>query len=85
MLTILSILGFWIYPLLLWSIIWKGISLWKCGRNNQLPWFIVLLILNTAGILPIIYLFFFQKKAKLKTVKTKTKKSKVKTKKRKKR
>jgi hypothetical protein len=80
MLTELSTLGFWIYPLLLWSIIWKGISLWKCGRQNQLYWFIALLIFNTAGILPIIYLLFFQKKSKVKKVKTKTK-----TKKRKKR
>lgn len=45
-----------------WSLVWKGIALWKCGRHNQLVWFIVLLILNTAGILPIIYLLFFQKK-----------------------
>ncbi|MGM0568848.1 MAG: DUF5652 family protein [Elusimicrobiota bacterium] len=47
----------------LWSLIWKGIALWKSGRNNQLKWFIVILILNTVGILPIIYLKFFQKKS----------------------
>lgn len=50
-----------IIPLILWEIIWKGISLWKAGRNNQLPWFLAILILNTVGILPIIYLKFFQK------------------------
>jgi len=50
--------------LVVWELIWKGIALWKCGRNNQLAWFIVILILNTAGILPIIYLAFFQKKKK---------------------
>jgi len=50
--------------LILWELIWKGIAMWKCGRNNQLAWFIVILILNTAGILPIIYLAFFQKKKK---------------------
>ena len=48
--------------LIIWSMVWKGIALWKCGRNNQLTWFIVLLILNTAGILEIIYLLAFQKK-----------------------
>lgn len=48
----------------IWSLIWKGIALWKAGRNNQLKWFIVMLILNTAGILPIIYLKFFQKKTR---------------------
>lgn len=45
-----------------WDLIWKGIALWKCGRNNQLIWFFFILICNTIGILPIIYLLFFQKK-----------------------
>ena len=45
-----------------WELIWKGIAMWKCGRNNQLVWYIAILILNTIGILPIIYLLFFQKK-----------------------
>ena len=47
-----------------WELIWKGIALWKCGRNNQLAWFIILLVANTAGILEIIYLLWFQKKRK---------------------
>lgn len=47
-----------------WELIWKGIALWKCGRNNQLAWFVFILILNTVGILPIIYIAFFQKKPK---------------------
>ena len=53
-------------PFLIWAGIWKGIGLWKSGRNNQLVWFIVILIFNTAGILPILYLAFFQKKKKKK-------------------
>ena len=48
--------------LVVWETIWKGIALWKCGRNNQLVWFICILLLNTVGILPIVYLLFFQKK-----------------------
>lgn len=52
-----------IFPLLvLWSLIWKGIALWKCGRNNQPVWFVVLLVVNTLGILEILYLAFWQKK-----------------------
>ncbi len=46
---------------LIWTAIWKGIALWKSGRNKQLVWFIVLFLVNTAGILEIIYLLFFQK------------------------
>jgi hypothetical protein len=52
--------------IVVWEIIWKGISLWKSARNNQRNWFIALLIVNTVGILPIIYLKFFQKKLKIK-------------------
>lgn len=45
----------------LWELVWKGIALWKCGRNKQLAWFVFILVLNTAGILPIVYLLFFRK------------------------
>lgn len=48
--------------LMIWDTAWKGVALWKSGRNNQMAWFICLLIFNTVGILPIIYLAFFQKK-----------------------
>jgi len=58
-----STLGMTLFLILVvWDLIWKGIALWKCGRSNQLPWFVAILIVNSAGILPIIYLLFFQKK-----------------------
>lgn len=47
------------------DMIWKAIALWKSGRNNQLVWFIFILVFNTAGILPILYLLFFQKEEKV--------------------
>ncbi len=53
-----------LYFVLFWDLLWKGIALWKCGRNNQPWWFFFILIANSVGILPIIYLLFFQKKAK---------------------
>ena len=43
--------------LLVWSFIWKGIALWHSARRDQYTWFIVLLVVNSAGILEIIYLF----------------------------
>ena len=43
--------------LVVWSTVWKGIALWRAGRNADLVWFIVLLIVNTVGILEIIYIF----------------------------
>ncbi len=52
--------------LLLWDIVWKTIAMWKAARNNQLGWFIAVAIFNTVGILPIIYILFFQKNKKVK-------------------
>jgi len=40
-----------------WSMVWKGIALWKAGRNGHMVWFILLFIINTVGILEIIYIF----------------------------
>lgn len=47
--------------LVLWELIWKGIALWKAARESQKFWFIAILILNTVGILPILYIFLFKK------------------------
>lgn len=47
---------------IIWCLIWKGIALWKSARHNDLTWFIVLLIINTMGILEIIYIFVFAKR-----------------------
>lgn len=53
---------YWLIPLLIWDAIWKGIALWHSARNNQPRWFVVLLIVSSVGILPMIYLQWFQKK-----------------------
>ena len=41
----------------LWSVLWKGLSLWHAGRRGQTWWFAILLVVNTLGLLEIIYLF----------------------------
>jgi hypothetical protein len=51
-------------PLLIWTLVWKGMALWKAGRNNQPYWFVALLIVNTVGLLEIVYIVWFQKKRK---------------------
>jgi len=49
---------FWLaLALTLWSLPWKGYALWRAARLGHMRWFIALLILNTAGILDIIYIF----------------------------
>ena len=45
-----------------WSMAWKGVALWRAGRNRHLVWFIVLFIVNTLGILEIIYIFAFSRR-----------------------
>ncbi len=46
----------------LWTIILKGFALWYSARGSQKWWFIVLLIINTLGVLEIIYLIWFRPK-----------------------
>jgi methionyl-tRNA synthetase len=40
-----------------WAYVWKAIALWVAGRNNHMAWFIILFLVNTLGILEIIYIF----------------------------
>ena len=57
---------FLLVPVVVWDVIIRGVALWKSARHTQKAWFIALLIVNSIGILPIIYLLFFQKKSKTK-------------------
>lgn len=50
-----------IFVILVWSLIWKGLSLWRAASERQRNWFIALLLINSLGILEIIYLFRFAK------------------------
>lgn len=45
----------------IWSIIWKGIALWKSSKKDHKIWFVILLIVNTLGILEILYIYVFSK------------------------
>lgn len=43
--------------LVIWEVVWKGLALWKAAQKNQVGWFIGILVINSVGLLPIIYLF----------------------------
>ena len=45
---------------MLWTIVIKGFALWHAARGEQKVWFIALLIVNTLGILEVIYLIWFR-------------------------
>ncbi len=56
----LSDLPVWFVAILvIWILIWKGFALWKAARRNSSTWFVALLIINTMGILEILYFFLF--------------------------
>lgn len=46
-----------------WTLVWKGLALWKSARSGAKVWFIILLLVNTVGILDIIYYFYIHKKS----------------------
>jgi len=45
----------------IWTLVWKGLALWKSAQKKSIVWFVVLLIVNTLGILEILYIFVFSK------------------------
>ncbi len=49
--------------LVVWSLTWKGMALWKSARHGHKVWFIVMLLINTLGILEIIYIFAVARRA----------------------
>lgn len=51
--------GYAAIALALWAIPWKGYALWIAAKNSHKWWFVALLVINTAAILEIIYIFGF--------------------------
>ncbi len=49
--------------IVLWDLFWKAVGLWYAIKNNNRNWFVAIFLLNTVGILPIVYLYFFQKRS----------------------
>ena len=47
----------------IWTIPWKVYSVWTAVKNNHKKWFVALVLLNTAGILEIFYIFKIAKKS----------------------
>lgn len=44
--------------LALWSAAWTGFSLWHAAKRGEKGWFILFLVVHTAGIGEFLYLFF---------------------------
>lgn len=53
-----------IWVLIIWSAPWKAIALWRAARRGSRGWFATLFLINTMGILEILYIFHFSAKKK---------------------
>lgn len=42
--------------LIIWSLFWKFKALWRAAKRNEKKWFLTFLLVNTLGILEILYL-----------------------------
>lgn len=42
--------------LIIWDLAWRGYALWKAAQAKDNIWFIALMLISSAGILPIAYL-----------------------------
>ncbi|VVB77623.1 Uncharacterised protein [uncultured archaeon] len=74
--TAIMVLAFTLAVVLIWSLVWKGIALWKAALKKHKAWFIIILIINTWGILEILYIFIFSKFGEKKTISNKSTKKK---------
>lgn len=49
---------------IIWTLPWKVLALWKSARRGQKIWFLIFIFLNTLAILEILYLFVFTREKK---------------------
>jgi hypothetical protein len=53
----------WLLALvILWTLPWKAVTLWKAARLKQKVWFVILLCVNSMALLEIIYIFLVTRK-----------------------
>lgn len=60
--------------IMIWSMIWKGFGMWKAAEKKSPAWFVILFIINTLGILDILYIYVFSKYKKVEEPKRKKRK-----------
>jgi hypothetical protein len=52
----------WFFVLALWTLAWKGLAMYKAARRDDRVWFVAFLILNTLGIVEILYIYIFSQR-----------------------
>lgn len=57
--------AFWMaVAIQIWELPWKGVALWRSARNKHFGWFVALLLIHLAGLIDIIYIFYFSEPKK---------------------
>lgn len=52
----------WVIVLVaVWTVVWTGLALWRAARLGHKYWFVAFLLINTVGILEILYLYVFSR------------------------
>jgi hypothetical protein len=46
---------------IVWTLVWKALAMWRAAQVGSKVWFVILLVVNTLGILDIIYLYVISK------------------------
>ncbi len=59
----------WFLPFALLDLVLRGFALWKSAKNEEKWWFLALMVVNSMGILPGIYLLTHQAEVTKKAVK----------------
>ena len=54
--------------LILWSLVWKGFALWRAVKRNDKVWYIIMLTVNMAGLIEIVYLLMTRPKKENKDI-----------------
>lgn len=65
----IGLMLFIMLPLLVWTLYWKYQALWLAAKKDSRGWFLAMLIINTVGILEILYIYVFSKEEKNKSEK----------------
>lgn len=46
---------------LIWSLFWKGIALWQAANRKHITWFVLILVVNSLGLLEIAYIVYLHR------------------------
>lgn len=46
---------------LAWTLFWKGLALWHSAQKKHVVWFVIILVLNTMGLLDIAYIYYLSR------------------------